>query len=827
MAEWSERAWGPGKRRVAPLAVGYGNGLQASGDEGDPVAATRQWARSAGLRTNGLPETVIVKRFKEWLAGYSQEAAGGITAQVVGTTVATAVATGIATVSGYPYVAASGAALVVISASIWLLRRRRVRSPQSPGSPIVDSLSLGNQRADPSTFPSDAHKYPPELGVAGLPTTKLSARVEGPSEIEHFLKSVPPLKRKAVADQVYRGHWVDWTGRVAHIDDRGYCVSVIVQTALGPVTLSFAPFERPLVEPLREGDDVAFEGQITRADSGVELVRVSIRVALTGQTFKEGAPESGDLPDAQTPLVSNQRAARKGRGHSRASVAQTASTAGAIPASRPLQNAPSPSAPQLAFVPDPILAQLADRSVIKELQRFRDQLTQETKAQAPDHIKRGIFRTGDAAREAKALWFARLENLPRRLAASMKAIVHDSGLRFDARVAAWSASVLEAHLDALSIGLSRECADSFGAHGFQREIADLLRRIAISIRSDLELEGQRVELVGTIHSDSVFMRRAIELSRQCASEPGRVSPKVGAVVVKDGKVIGEAYRGELAPGEHAEFTALEHKLGSDVVAGATVFTTLEPCTGRNAPKIPCAKRLVQRKVARVVVGMLDPNPNISGRGVQLLRDHNISVELFPAELASEVEDLNHEFRQVMASTSEGQGQGAYRPADGAGSIAGDLLAIPGIEEALAAAAPGYRLPTSADLTGDWGIHYDAASGFPLICEGTFTGRARFEAVLFLLGMGHARYKIVLVTTGQSEKPDIVTIDDQVGHPQSRFVKTLAPGYHPVSPSAWEEKGSRGIWLYRSGIEVGTFESATCVYYWDETRRGFLVQWLSD
>jgi pyrimidine deaminase RibD-like protein len=142
--------------------------------------------------------------------------------------------------------------------------------------------------------------------------------------------------------------------------------------------------------------------------------------------------------------------------------------------------------------------------------------------------------------------------------------------------------------------------------------------------------------------DSRFARLAIEEARKSLPEDDRPHPKVGAVVVKDGRVVSKAHRGE-SPKSHAEFIALEGKLVDDLVAGSTVYTTLEPCTTRNHPKIPCAQRLVERKVARVVMGMLDPNPDIRGRGDQLLSDAGIETQLFPRELRAQVEEMNREF----------------------------------------------------------------------------------------------------------------------------------------------------------------------------------------
>lgn len=144
-------------------------------------------------------------------------------------------------------------------------------------------------------------------------------------------------------------------------------------------------------------------------------------------------------------------------------------------------------------------------------------------------------------------------------------------------------------------------------------------------------------------SDREMMQRAIDEARKCLTEPDRVSPKVGALAAEDGQILATAYRGEIEEGEHAEFVLLERKLAGRDVSSATVFTTLEPCTVRNEPKVPCADRLIDRRVSRVVIGSLDHNPAIRGSGELRLQDEGVAVARFDSDLVREISILNEEF----------------------------------------------------------------------------------------------------------------------------------------------------------------------------------------
>ena len=157
------------------------------------------------------------------------------------------------------------------------------------------------------------------------------------------------------------------------------------------------------------------------------------------------------------------------------------------------------------------------------------------------------------------------------------------------------------------------------------------------------------------------MIRSIDLARRCESEANRISPKVGAIAVRNGIALGEAYRGEVENGEHAEFTLLERKLPDEDLSGATLFTTLEPCTARNPPKIPCADRIIARGIQTVVIGTLDHNPEIRGKGELRLQDAGVEIMKFDSDLVREIVHLNGEFVQKHRPSLEARIPAAHDP----------------------------------------------------------------------------------------------------------------------------------------------------------------------
>lgn len=171
-------------------------------------------------------------------------------------------------------------------------------------------------------------------------------------------------------------------------------------------------------------------------------------------------------------------------------------------------------------------------------------------------------------------------------------------------------------------------------------------------RSELRINDDYL-LRGYFHRQNIpdaekYMNLAIQVmnkSRQEKRGDEKISPLVGAVLVKtDGKVV-TAYRSELREGDHAEYTLIERKCRDRRLDGAILFSTLEPCApgARHYPKLSCSERIVNARIKKVYIGIEDPDPNVCRKGISYLQQHGIEVELFPQVLQDRITLANEKF----------------------------------------------------------------------------------------------------------------------------------------------------------------------------------------
>jgi diaminohydroxyphosphoribosylaminopyrimidine deaminase / 5-amino-6-(5-phosphoribosylamino)uracil reductase len=140
--------------------------------------------------------------------------------------------------------------------------------------------------------------------------------------------------------------------------------------------------------------------------------------------------------------------------------------------------------------------------------------------------------------------------------------------------------------------------------------------------------------------DTHHLLRAIELAGRARGQTSP-NPMVGAVVVKDGRVIGEGIT--QPPGEgHAEVMALEAAAGH--TAGATMYVSLEPCCHQGRTP-PCTDAILSAGIARIVIASDDPTPKANGRGPGILRDEGVRVDFVDGQIAEAARMLNQPFRK--------------------------------------------------------------------------------------------------------------------------------------------------------------------------------------
>lgn len=138
--------------------------------------------------------------------------------------------------------------------------------------------------------------------------------------------------------------------------------------------------------------------------------------------------------------------------------------------------------------------------------------------------------------------------------------------------------------------------------------------------------------------DEKFMRRALQLAARSPFDT-HPNPMVGAVIVCDGRIIGEGFHRRCGEG-HAEVNAVASASDKSLLGRSTMYVTLEPCSHYGKTP-PCAQLIIDSRIPRVVVGAVDPFKEVSGRGIAMLRD--AGVEVISGVLADESLALNERF----------------------------------------------------------------------------------------------------------------------------------------------------------------------------------------
>jgi len=141
-----------------------------------------------------------------------------------------------------------------------------------------------------------------------------------------------------------------------------------------------------------------------------------------------------------------------------------------------------------------------------------------------------------------------------------------------------------------------------------------------------------------MNSDEKYMKLALELAKK-GSGKTKPNPMVGAVIVKDNKIISTGYHKHYRA-DHAEVDAIKKAAVS--LKGAVIYSTLEPCT-ENSFHIPCYKAIIDAGIKEVVVGTRDPNPVVNGKGMELLKDAGINVRY--GILEKEAREMNKEYNE--------------------------------------------------------------------------------------------------------------------------------------------------------------------------------------
>ncbi|MDQ2630168.1 MAG: bifunctional diaminohydroxyphosphoribosylaminopyrimidine deaminase/5-amino-6-(5-phosphoribosylamino)uracil reductase RibD [Actinomycetota bacterium] len=258
-------------------------------------------------------------------------------------------------------------------------------------------------------------------------------------------------------------------------------------------------------------------------------------------------------------------------------------------------------------------------------------------------------------------------------------------------------------------------------------------------------------------TDKDFLQRALTLADEGR---GRVSPNplVGAVVVRDGRILGEGFHAELG-GLHAERAALADCRGrGEDPAGATMYVTLEPCA-HHGRQPPCVEAILEAGIGRVVIASDDPSEKAAGRGPGILRDGGVDVAFASGAEATAARRLNQPFRKhartglplvILKMAMSLDGQTTTHPDD----------------------SPWISGPESRELVHEW--------------------RSESDAIVVGIGTALADDPLLTARIEGARQPKRVVFDSQARLPlDSQLLKTLdqAPVLVVIAPDAPSDRVS--------------------------------------
>lgn len=204
-----------------------------------------------------------------------------------------------------------------------------------------------------------------------------------------------------------------------------------------------------------------------------------------------------------------------------------------------------------------------------------------------------------------------------------------------------------------------------------------------------------------VKKERELMELAIDAMKGTVYEPrkDKIPPYVGASLLMPDGTIETACRGEYRDGDHAEYTLIERKKHKVKLDGSILFTTLEPCApgSRDESKFSCADRIIKARIKEVYVGIEDPDPLVSHKGIIHLQNNGVIIHMFPQDLQKIIREVNKDFLEHALKRKEDAIANKQKPEDNSIEWPNEKISIQDLsKEALELYRVKLNIPESID-----------------------------------------------------------------------------------------------------------------------------------